>query len=87
MPTLSPGAQLRAVSVLTESSFPQYLEYGLRNLPGEVGRDGISNLDILLGPVSLEQIIVRKCLKSRRFSDGETAALQRIRVNEVVPVL
>lgn len=54
---------------------------------GEEGRDGISDLDILLGAVAAEQIVVREGLKSSRFPNREASALHWIRVNKVVSVL
>ncbi len=41
----------------------------------------------LLGPVSLKEIIVGEGLQTSRFANRETAALVRVRVDEVMAIL
>jgi hypothetical protein len=50
-------------------------------------RHGVTNLNKLLCPVALEEIIVWKCLQAGSLSDGQTAALRRIGMDEIMPVL
>ena len=57
------------------------------NLLGKQGRNGVSNLCVLLRPVAFKKVVIRESLKSRSFSNRESAALERIGMNEIVPVL
>lgn len=57
------------------------------NLPGQEGRDCISDLRVLLCPVSRKIVVVRKCLQASSFPDGQTPTLCRIMMNEVMPIL
>lgn len=47
----------------------------------------IGTLYILLGAVSQKRVVVGKCLQPRGLADGQAAALGRVRVDEIVPVL
>ena len=49
-------------------------------------RNRIANLTPLGAERSLEYVVVRKCLKSRCFTNGQASNLRWIIVNEVVPV-
>lgn len=44
-------------------------------------------MNVLLRPIAEEEIVVREGLKAGRLAHGEAAALHRIGVNEVVPIL
>ena len=57
------------------------------NLFGKKGRDCIAHLDVLLGAISLEEIIVRERLDAGGLPDGKAATLLRVGMNEVVPIL
>ena len=57
------------------------------NLPGQQGGDGIAYLVVLLRPVSLKEVVVRKGLQSRGLSNGQASALTGIRMNKVVAIL
>jgi hypothetical protein len=65
----------------------EQLKYGFTDEEGQVGWHGISDLNVLLSPIALKKIIVRKRLKPGGFPHCETSALKRIRVNEVVAIL
>lgn len=69
------------------ASFLHYFEHGSCDLQCKVRWDGIANLNVLLCPVALEEIIVRKCLKSRSFADGQSAALVRIWMDKIMAIL
>ena len=58
-----------------------------RNLPCQERWDGIPDLDILLGPVAEEQIVVGEGLQTGGLADCQAAALQRIGMDEVMSVL
>ena len=49
--------------------------------------NGVSNLDVLCGPWSGEEIVVRERLQTGSFSDRQTAGLFGVRVNVVVAIL
>ncbi len=57
------------------------------DLPRQKWRHRVSNLHVGFGSVAKEQIVVRECLQPGRFPHGQTAALKRVRVDEVVAVL
>ena len=57
------------------------------NLTREKRRHGVPYLDVLLGPVTHEQVVVGERLKSRSFTYCQAAALQRIGVDKVMTVL
>ena len=57
------------------------------NLPGKERRHCISNLHILLGPISKEEIIIREGLQASGLTHRQATALQRVGMDEVVPVL
>jgi hypothetical protein len=57
-----------------------------RNLLREIGRYRISDLNVLLGSIPKEEVIVRKCLQASRFANRQAAALPWVRMNKVVPV-
>lgn len=62
-------------------------EYELCNLSRQKRRYGIPNLDVLLGPVAQEQIVVWEGLQPRSLANCQAAALPRIGMDEVMPVL
>ena len=53
----------------------------------EERRNGVAHLDVLLRARPVKEVVVRKRLETRHFSHGETPALTRIWMNEVVAVL
>ena len=57
------------------------------NFVREKRRYRVADLHELLRSVAFKKVVVRKGLKAGCFADGQRAALQRVRVNEVVPVL
>ena len=57
------------------------------NLSREEWRYGVANLDVLLGPPAVKQVVVRECLEPCHLSHGETSALAWVWVDEVVTVL
>lgn len=57
------------------------------NLPCQKWWNRVPDLDILLGPVAEEQIVVGEGLQPGSLADGQAATLQRIRMDEVVSVL
>ena len=64
----------------------EYTPELLGDLRREIGWDGISDLHVLLRATAVEEVVVRKGLKAGSLADGETAALGRIGMNEVMPV-
>jgi hypothetical protein len=56
------------------------------NLSCQEWWDRISNLDILLCPVAEEEIIVWEGLQPGSFAHRQAAALERVRVDEIVTV-
>ena len=56
-------------------------------LLGEKWRNGIADLNKLLSAVSLEIVIVGECLEPRCFPHSKAAALMRVGVDEIMPVL
>ena len=50
-------------------------------------RDRIPDLDILLGSIAEEQIVVRKGLKPGGLAHRQASTLQWVMMDEVVPVL
>ena len=50
-------------------------------------RHSVAHLVILSCPIALEEVVVRKALQARSLSNCQTATLQWISVDEVVPVL
>ena len=52
----------------------------------EQRRHGVSYLNVLLGPITFEQVIVRKRLQAGGLSDGQAPTLMYVGMNEVVTV-
>jgi hypothetical protein len=65
----------------------KHIENNLANLLCEQGWNCVSHLNILGCTRSAEEIIVWKSLQPSGLSNSQTAALQRIGVNIIVPVL
>lgn len=65
----------------------EQLRHYAGNLTGEVGRDSIADLMILLRAIAAEIVIIGERLQPRCFADREASALQRVRMDEIVPVL
>ena len=61
-------------------------ENNVGQLCGKKRRDGVADLMILLGLVSLEEVIVRKGLQPRCFAHGQRATLCNIIVDEMMPI-
>ena len=59
----------------------------IQSVSGQHGWDSIADLNVLLGPVSFEKIIIWESLDSGRFSYRKTTTLFRVIVNEIVAVL
>jgi hypothetical protein len=57
------------------------------DLESKEGRYCVPDLDVLLGSVALEEIVVWKRLEPRGFTYSQTATLERIWVNKIVAVL
>ena len=57
------------------------------NLVCQIWRNRISNLNILLRPVTDEVVVIGKCLNSCCLPDCQASALIGIIVNEVVSIL
>ena len=57
------------------------------DLPGEERRNRVTNLSVLIGHPAFKKIIVRECLQPGRFPHTQAAALFRIIVDVVVPIL
>ena len=53
----------------------------------EKRRYGIANLNKLFSSIALEEVVVRKCLQARSFSDCEGSALRWVWMNKVVSIL
>lgn len=47
----------------------------------------IAHLSILLGSIPKEYVVIGESLQSRGFAHRQASALERIRVNEVMPIL
>ena len=62
------------------------LKYGFSNLSSEKWWNSVSNLDVLFGPVSYEEIVVGKRLHTRCLANSQASALGRIVVDEVMAV-
>lgn len=77
----------RKVDKLTAPLSRKSNQEKLSNLAGQVWRNSVSDLDILLCPTSEEQIIIRKGLKPCCLAHGKAAALVRVGVDEVVTIL
>lgn len=58
----------------------------MSDLVGKQRWHGVSNLVILLRPVPLKKVVVRKGLEPGRLPHRQTATLPRIRMDEVVAV-
>ena len=58
----------------------------LTNLLGEQWWHSIPNLLVLFSARSFEEIVVRKCLESRRFANRQASGLRWIVMNEVMSV-
>jgi hypothetical protein len=56
-------------------------------LKREERRDGVSYLNILLGTVSFEEIVVGEGLEASGLADSQTPALTRIIMNKIMTVL
>ena len=72
---------------LQEKLSAQNIRYDFSNLTGKQRRHCIPYLLILLRTVSFKKVIVWKALEPRSLADGQTSALQRIVMDEIVPVL
>lgn len=59
----------------------------MSDLVGKQRRHSVSNLVILLCPVPLKEVVVRKGLEPGRLPHRQTAALAWIRMDEVMAVL
>lgn len=59
----------------------------MRDLPSKKRRHRVSDLDILLGPVAQEQVVVGEGLQPGGLAHGQAAALHRIGMNEVMSIL
>ena len=57
-----------------------------RDLPREIGRDGIADLYVLLRATAVEEVVVGKRLQAGGLADRKAAALGGIGMNEVVTV-
>ena len=60
---------------------------GFCDLHGKERRHGVSNLDILLCAVTEEAVIVGKGLQPSGLANSQAAALRRVGMNEIMPVL
>ena len=47
----------------------------------------VSYLDVLLSPVALKKVVIRKRLKPSGFSRSQAPALLRVRMNVIVSIL
>ena len=56
------------------------------DLSGEQRRNGIANLDILLGSATAKQIIVRKCLQACGLTYCETSTLCSVVMDVIVSI-
>lgn len=65
----------------------EYWKKRLGDLMRQPRWHGIADLDILLRAVSKEQVVVRKSLQPRSFSDRQASALQRIGMDVIVTIL
>src|SRR3546814_15746834 len=68
--TLFPYTTLFRSDGCLARSAVQYVCHQLGDLPGEQRRNGVADLHILLRPVALEEVVVRKGLQSGSFPDG-----------------
>lgn len=64
----------------------QEITDNLGNPVGKQGRHCIANLQVLLGPVPGEKVVIWKCLKTGSFAHCQTSALMGVRMNIVVTV-
>ena len=57
-----------------------------RNLTGKKWWYGISDLDVLLRPIAQKEVIVGESLQPSSFAYRQAAALDRVRMNEIVAI-
>lgn len=54
----------------------------------QAGADvALVDLPVLVSAVAHEEVVIRECLQTRSLTHGQTTALRRIGVDEVMPVL
>ena len=58
-----------------------------RDLPCKERRNCVSDLDILLGPIAEEQVVVGEGLQPSGLAHGQAPALHRIGMDEVMSIL
>ena len=66
---------------------PEHVPEPIGYLLGQEWRDCVSNLNVLLAPVTLEEIVIGKRLKAGSLPDGQAPTLSRIRMNVIVSIL
>ena len=70
-----------------ELNLAELIRVGSDRRTPEERRNGVADLHILLSAIAFEEIVVGKRLETRGFPHGQAAALLRVRVNEIMPVL
>jgi hypothetical protein len=56
------------------------------NLSRQQGWNGVTNLRVLLSPITAEKVVIRKGLKPRGLSNCQASALVRLVMDIVMPV-
>lgn len=82
-----PATSLLGKPIHVFQALRQQCVYYLRDLVRNKGGDRVANLAVLRGTLAAKEIVVRKRLQPRTFSNGQTTALSRIVVDVVVAVL
>ena len=76
----------RVHSLTSNTRLAYEVQYDFTHLPGKQWGNRISDLGVLRSPGAEEEIVVREGLYPGGFPDGETSALEWVRVDIVVPV-